>query len=402
MKVANVRHASFDFAPLEKRLMNRHGALLSLFFTWGLLASVSWGQTPASGRIDDAIKSAENVSANQQKITEAVTTLVQHLIGDDAALQASARAILIENAQLRGNEPTVAYLTSYTRALNTALVSALKSQPQPSLRARLNIAIAAAKVADLAMTSDLQETVLLLLNDSSSAVVLWGVKASRPILLQVTKVPNTAQVIQNPLLTGLAKTIIRHMDQPSMGVMVSDGYEALAPAGVSDPKVVQALVGEIHQLFSARLGQFKTKLLDVPEAEGVATLFLTRGAVRDAQTQPQREQTVQLLFSLIDLSVQWGVNAAAARDHVVPVISNTAAGLVVFFWPADPTNTPVLTALNPLVRARIWAQTWPNDVMVIHTALIQIKGYEKINRPGSINPAANAIPTTTTTTAPAQ
>lgn len=223
------------------------------------------------------------------------------LHGNDPKATHDAREALI--AESVAPEASPAFLATYARELNTALLDA---QKDPELRVRLNGAIAAARVSEniapklAEVGPPLASSIIAFMSDGSEAVSLWGLKGGKATLPRLVKQGN-AQAMMAAVIAAAKK-------YPGN---TTAAYEALG-AAASDPKLIASLIGPIQELLTARVAAYQKGIPQDAAAELTAANFLVDSKWWAAQNKDQRLITQQLLLNLA---------AAAGQQATAPNIT---------------------------------------------------------------------------------
>jgi hypothetical protein len=145
-----------------------------------------------------------------------------------------------------GKLASTIYLDAYVNALARPLAT-LASDPKLTLRAKINVGVVAARVAENCKVAGLpanalQPILMTLMQDKNDAVALWGVKAAAS-LCTAGKPPAT-----NPaLIDQIVKTVSEHHLN---GTITEEAYNALD--GNPAPQVLAALIS----LFKTRVAAY--------------------------------------------------------------------------------------------------------------------------------------------------
>jgi hypothetical protein len=267
------------------------------------LAPTAWGNA-----IPNEVKQADDVSAYQTSITEAVKASVADL----AAGKEEARDELINDALLPGqlnngmSTASPAYLDAFDAALNTALVDLAKNN---ELSVRLNAAIVAARVAGLSNNTRLADAIQAFVEDKSDAVVLWGVRGARAIIPDLLRGPFKNP--NHPLITAVVDSVNKHKDGVAAGWIATAAYDALAldlfnqnHGGRVTPDMISGTIEPLQKLMAERLDQYKVEVPPDTAADRTGASYLTDGGVWAAQTPEQQVRTMQLLSNLLSLAAQ--------------------------------------------------------------------------------------------------
>ena len=325
--------------------MNRHpglfslallGTALTILFTASpLLAQASpppagtgpLTAPPAAGNID-AIRSSSAVAGAAPAITAFINGHVSGLTTGTPAAAAAARDKLIDAA---GAGASPAFLAAYAGLLDTAIAPALQN---PSEIVRLNAGIVIARVAERSDNGGLSPATLILLNDKSRNVVLWGVKSARWIIPALLR-GGTAGAA-NPMLTAVVKAVGTHGQGAIGGPIVVEAYEALTVDALSSNAkrrptagMITAVIPFMHQLLQQRVSAYQKGLPPEPAADTRGTLFLVDSTVWGLHTPPQRVTSIQAMSDLIGLAAQHAGTASgsdlADLGYMIGLVSKAIA-----------------------------------------------------------------------------
>jgi hypothetical protein len=254
-------------------------ALLAALVAWIMTAPVA----PAQITKDIRTSASPPVPPIQTFIKAQITKL--H--GNDPKATHDGREALIAESVAPDASP--AYLATYARELNTALLDA---QKDPDLRVRLNGAIAGAKVSQnvadkLADVSPpLVPSMIAFMGDGSEAVSLWGLKAAKVAMPRLLK-QAAAQGMINAIVTAAKK----------YPANTQAAYEALASD--ADPKLLPVIViPAIQDLLAYRVGLLQKSVPPDPAAELFAANTLVPKTWWTAHTKDQKQKTQQLLLNM--------------------------------------------------------------------------------------------------------
>ena len=242
---------------------------------------------------------APKMLSNSEKTSSTPTTAlivtfvkenVARLVGDDADVASVARGDLVTAAMSPNTlQPSsVIYLDTYINALAKELTPLLAKNL--SMRAKLNIGIVAAKVADsskpILPATALQSLIQTLLQDPNEGVALWGMKAAAAVLTA----PN--QTAPNgTLLRLILPTIESHK---LSGAITQEAYGALQDLS---PQVIDTLL----KLYARRVGIYKTGTIPQdPTVERHASAVLTvQAGMWSKLTVADRLKVMNLIADLL-------------------------------------------------------------------------------------------------------
>lgn len=338
---------------LESHLMNRRLSvcLVALLGSGCFLQGVS-AQTPgmpgAPGAAPAATvpsvvipqfkldRSAAPDEKTLQTMQQVVGQLIEILKTASPADQSKARDTLVAEMQSpnAGNVNT-AYIDSYARVLDDALVTALKAKPD--IRTRLLLGIVAARAAERAgpASGPLSDTAELLLQDAHESVVLWGMKTTRQVL------PPRLGLGQNAYKSLLDRIVPIANKYP--GPVTEEAYLALTlePLNLGNPRALQdpvnvakvkVVVPYVHQLFAKRVSDWSAGVPKTPGAEKAATLFLSTGGVWANLTPDQRKSTIAMTHEMLTRAMAaWsaGVPKTPEREELTDLIRKSSSALSV-------------------------------------------------------------------------
>ena len=279
-----------------------------------LCSGVSFGQ------LSDAAKKAPNADA--AAIQRHVDAAVKNLSSDDAEKQAKGRddiaggVVLADPAAM----PSPVFLDAYAAAVAKALTPLAQ---HADMRVRLNAAIANARVAERAGNTRLMDLTVRFINDKTSAVALWGVKAARSMLPTVLGLGQN----NNPLLAALAQAVQR----VGFGPIVTEVYDALSLNIVQanpkpPPNVVKGAAGEMLRVFRIRVNGYAGGVPPDPAVDNVASEFFSFSVVWQQLTPPQRVEAVQAMADLLSLAAQHSqFMEGEDRQVLMPIFKRTGA-----------------------------------------------------------------------------
>jgi hypothetical protein len=349
-----------------------------------LPARAAWAQ-PATGTasankdLGENIKTANNVGPFGNQIRDFVNDRVKALGGSDPAEQSRAREDLVRQVSpgAGGGAPTRAFLTDYATRLNAALLPLAQSK---DTRVRLNTAIVAAKVAQGAKAPQLLPVTQALLKDASDGVMLWALRGAAALL------PAGGAEPLLPVVVQIGQTRPR---------VIGQVYDTLAVPN-PDPKTLAAIVPAIHTVMEARIGQYKNGLPQEPTAETRAAVYLTARSEYQAQSLPQKVQTVRLLSDLLGVVARRAadVTPEQRRELVILARGAGAAASVVGQWEGNPTLQAQGREIAGLPLAA-GAQDIQGKIAPLHGIIKAIPKFKDIPAPpvlGEMAPDAGSAP----------
>ncbi len=363
--------------------------------------------TPPAAAGTDNIPEPIKTAPNPTIITAFINTQVAKLGGEDPEARRAGREKLVTEASSAGSPPASPdYQRIYATTLNGALTPVLSS---PNVAARLNAAIAVARIAEKTSSAALAPAVTTLLADKSEAVRLWALRAAKFVL---------PAVLQTNAASGntLINAIVTAGKSDPGGMLMSDAYEALSLNFTDSAKytpaqwttMVGATVPVLLKTASERAEMYKTGIPPTPAAEKPALTILTTNSIWRVETVAQQVQTVQLLSDLLSLAA----NRATAlqgpdREQVLLLVQHV--GRVIWVAGANVNDNNVKAITPPITT--IGANTTNDKILAavapVYPALIKVKGWEKLTPPPSLGegtaapaPATGGAKPTTTQKAP--
>ncbi len=272
---------------------------------------------PSDPGISDTSKTDLSLSTNpaaiaeiKQKVQDEVNKLSQN--ASDPAAVAMIRQWLIGEIQSK-NSPgatSPAYQEAYESALNDAFMDGLV-QPSTPVNTRLNIGIIIKLLPG--RTEKLAPSVVQLLKDKSSAVVLWGERAAAAILPAGVQDPAFNAGPRDQILSAIVDSVAAHPDGALAGMIAEDANQAINPKLNVWPQgrpptaaVLSVLIDTSLNLQKARLEIYrKTGVPGGPIADTYAT-YLTMGTpeVWNSMTPAQQLQSAQQASDFVSLASQ--------------------------------------------------------------------------------------------------
>jgi hypothetical protein len=279
---------------------------------------------PADPGISDTSKSDLSLATNSaeieeitQKVQAEVTKLSQNQ--SDPATVTMIRQWLIGEMQSKNNPggTSPAYQEAYAAALNTAFMDALV-QPSTPVNTRLNIGIVIKLLPG--RTEKLAPSVVQLLKDKSSAVVLWGERAAAAILPAGVQDAAFNAGPRDEILAAIVDSVAAHSEGPISGMIADEANQAINPklnvwpqGRPPTPAVLSVLIDTSLKLQKARLEIYrKTGVPGAPIADTYAT-YLTMGTadVWNSLTPAQQLQAAQQASDF----VSWASERAVGRQN---------------------------------------------------------------------------------------
>lgn len=281
------------------------------------------GAAFARAQITDDIRRATSALPYQQAIDAFVAAQMQNLAKPDFAAQQRARDALVGQVDGTGdNAPSDSFRDLYAASVNRNAAAVIAGD---DIRARLNLAIAIARVAERCNNARLAEATIALLGDRSDAVVLWALHAARWQM---------GHALASDGGSALSDALLSLVRSRSSAYIVESVYEALAPeerrfASEGWSLIAARAVVPLHTLFAERVNQYASAVPPSPAAESRATIFLTGRSVWDVQTPEQREQTVQMIVNLMSLMSQHVATASSDdREQMAVMMSQAGSALI--------------------------------------------------------------------------
>lgn len=241
---------------------------------------------------------AADVSTQVPAIEEHVTTALAELTGADKALVGRARDRLVAPLRIAGAaEPSPGFLDAYARVVAARFDDAIA---RSDVNARVNLAIAVSRIAERTQSPRLVPAVTRLLNDESTAIVLWGLRAAAPLTPLTAKDPNAT------LIDAVVATTFKF---PDSGPIVAEAYGALTSVSLDselgrDPVVVGRLVRAIHQILENRLAGYAAGSIPEPSADERGVRSVTNFRVWGLVDADLRTRSIEYMSQLLA-----GVNA---------------------------------------------------------------------------------------------
>jgi hypothetical protein len=310
--------------------MNRRVCVCVGLIVWcGLTASAAFGQAaptePAAG-IPVEVKSMADATPFRSTIHTFVAGEIDQMAGEDPAATKAARDKLVAECS---SDSSASYLDVYSQEVNAAVVAMLSKDPPPRLRVRLNLAVLVEAIAEIAKTSQVEGAVIKLIDDPADVVVLWGMKAARPVIASVMAQPTPDA--SDKLILEILPALKKH---PKAGYAVGEAYRALIP---DDPSALSAgqlavIFPTVMDILNYRIVRYSSGVPDSPDAETAVTRFLS--AVAKVGSDQQKLTIVQMLVNLISVAGQQAQTASKAdcaqiikmADYAVQVLQIISPG----------------------------------------------------------------------------
>lgn len=265
---------------------------LPLFLSLGLLAGLctqlctqrAMAQAAPPGGLPNAIL---NATATTPAIDQAIQGFVAAHVGvltsttATPAQQSASRKIL--NSQLRVGVNALAppINRSYADALNQQALQVFKTA---DVRAKLNVAIVVAAVAEQAGNTSLEGAVMALLKKEGkdeAAIRIWGMKAAKGVLPPLIQIGRHGALMDQ--VTAVAKANIAD------GGMVQDAYQAMT----GDPAAAGVVLKPLMDLLGARMALYAQKFPEEAIVDMMPFSYLMDGKVFAAFTPQQQTQVME-------------------------------------------------------------------------------------------------------------
>ncbi len=253
--------------------------------------------------IAPTIKTSNSIiSSDENQIKTFLDAQIKRLSGISPAEQSAARDALAQEVWAGASLATPAFLDIYAKLLNERIMPVLDN---PSMRVRLNAAIAIARVAEHSRNFRLRQAVTKLLGDKTGPVVLWGMKAVGKIL--PAALASSPQGASDPLLVAIVSAVQANPN----GLIAAAAYDALSldvfeHRTQAAPATLRAIIPTMQKVLQLRLDRYRMALIDDPQMEMPAVSFLVDGQVWNVQkSNPQWMRTsAQQLSDLLSLAAQ--------------------------------------------------------------------------------------------------
>jgi hypothetical protein len=293
------------------------------------------GSDPVFGQIPDAAKKAPNPDA--ALIQQNIDTAIKNLTSDDPEKQAAGRDALVAGITLA--DATAQASPQYLDAYAAAVAKAINPLTQhEEMRVRLNAAIANARVAEKAGNTRLADVTVKFINDKTSAVSLWGVKAARSMLPAALNKGG-----KDPLVEAVVGAVQRFM----VGPIINEVYEALALNVFGTqvrppPAVIKAAVPHMLRVYRVRVDAYGAAVPPDPSIDNTAAEFLSYATVWQQMTPAQRTEAIQAMSDLVSYAGQYAqLMEGEERTGLLSVFKRTGAALQVV---GDASRNPALTS----------------------------------------------------------
>jgi hypothetical protein len=157
----------------------------------------------------------------QKTIDAYVAGQVERLAGTDASAQSTARDNLVA-----ASNGSPAFADAYAKSINDALTPVVKGN---DFRAKLNAAVAAARIADKTNSPRLHDIAMVMLADKNPGIVLWGAKAAKAVVPAMFAAQGAAA--SGDLIKAVAQAALTSHSGP----IAAEAYQTLAPRVVGVP-----------------------------------------------------------------------------------------------------------------------------------------------------------------------
>jgi hypothetical protein len=293
--------------------------------------------------------------------------------GASAAAQESARDAIADTprptAGAGGGDPTpVPYAALYATALNSAVVGVLKDSAI-DVRAKLNLAIAVARVAEHTQSANLAPAVQALMSDKHPALQLWGLKSVRPILPGLLATGAAGPIIGQ--VQGVAK------QHPKDTAIAQECYEALsAPARGMTQAALKPVVGAMLALAQGRASQYgPDQSPEDPAVDVTAINYLMSPHTWPVLAAQDQQAAMQLIVDLITNAARRSKADRAHYDQYKEVVLRGADGVWVV---ANLIKDADLTSIAGSARQILGGQN-PDLEVAIQRLVPAIKAVPQFN-----------------------
>ena len=318
--------------------MNRTGRLALVPALILVCSGATFGQ-----QLGDAAKRAP--SADAAAIQRHVDAAVKNLTSDDPEKQGRGRDDLAGGVVIAADpnlQASPVFLDAYAGAVAKALAPLTSHE---DMRVRLNAAIANARVAERAGGTRLTDVTIRFMNDKTTAVALWGVKAARALLPAAL-----AQGGDSPLLKAFTQVVERVLT----GAAITEIYDALSldifrANPPPQPAVIKGAVPVMIRVFRVRVDSYGGGSPPPdPAVDNVASEFLSFGRVWQQMTPAQRTEAVQTMADLLSYAGQYAqLMEGADRADLMPIFKRTGAALQVI---GDANKMPAVSTAAKAVQ----------------------------------------------------
>ena len=319
---------------------------------------------PLDAPVPDTYKSASNLSSQTAAVVALITPELTKLSDPaDPDGQGSARAWLIKEALMDGTPSATSstYVDLYTGTLNQAFTAAL-ANPSTSVHDRVNIAIVTAAIADAVanahLLTSLQPTMVALLGDKSSAVVLWGQRAAGSRLRNLTNGAGANNADIETLLAALVKSVTDHPEPPIGGDLAETAYRAINPAldiqsspNTINPAVLTLLVQYNQSLQTARMSVYATGVPERPYCDTFPSVFMLDSHWWPMLTPAQQTEALQLAVNLISDAGRRAAQLSSTQNQELVHTVSAEAGYLMTLMDDTKISTPDTTAVLSVVRS---------------------------------------------------
>ncbi len=310
-------------------------------------------QAPVTALKTAAVLTPPMVASVNKFIADSVTRLAKD---DDTDAAAISRNDLIAGSVDNPGPVSVAYLTAYMTSLARALQPVMATG---SIRAKVNAAIVAARVAENAQTAGvpaswLQPIAAAGLADKSDAVAIWGMKTAAGVMNSMPGVPNPK------LLGQILDAVQKHNLN---GAITDEAYNALRDA--NNPQVIDTLI----KLYKVRVDAYANGVPPDPYSDRKASGLLTAAVGMWAKLNAaQKTQVMNLIANILEAgAAQYasGKHPPEVMEQLKTLLIDTAKAVVIV---AGSTNNKDLDAkAQPAIRI---SNAKPQDVPEIEKPVV--------------------------------
>ncbi|HEX8340775.1 MAG TPA: hypothetical protein VF624_07695 [Tepidisphaeraceae bacterium] len=284
-------------------------------------------------------------------ITQYVNAQIDVVLGPDAKAAGIARDELARQTETSpAVTPSADFRAAYVSAIEANLPKLLKSS---RVGHRLAGAIVVTRVAKATSLSSLEDEIILLMNDSSPAVALWGVKGARAVVPGVLSLK--ARLGNQKLTENVVTAVTRH---PGTGALVQEAYAALDVSAAQPPVPPAGLVVGTQAtlaLLEARIGEYVKGMPSAPMADRDPPLYFGKTPVNSAIDAKEKVRVVQALCNLMSVSAERLIDRGGTERQELMLVAQGAAGALIVQMQiagSTPANeaqaTAAIAALKPV------------------------------------------------------
>lgn len=359
----------------------------------GLLCAPSLVQAQ---QLPDNVRTAADAGPFRVQIAEFVNTQAARMKSGVPAELQGARDTLITAV---AGQPSISFNELYADAINTAMQPLLK---ETKVAVRLNVAIVVTRVAERTNSARLAPVVKVLLADESPGVVIWSMRAAKPLVLSILSDPILASNNLVPAIVDAARKNI------NSGPVAAEAYNALtatlldrtARAAFTTPqlqKLVPAIIDAVQIILAERLKLYETGLPPEASIDGPrATLFLLDTQNWQLASEKQRVKTAELSLwaGVLAARRQSQKEYAARRMELLEVVRYQGRSLVLL---ADFAQSAALkTAAEDMARVTNFspAEQVLQSASDVPEAMLSVPLFKSVQPPPDLPspPAANSQP----------